>query len=107
MNKKGLSRPGALQMIASVIIMIITAIGPLYLAATRPNNEWFMVLNGLPALAVVIASIAVLFLYLIGFLRYCGSKGYSKWIGFWLLFAHAFGFIVLMLLPDLKTRQQS
>ena len=107
MNKKGISRPGALQMVASVAIMIIAAIWPLYLAATRPGNEWFMVLNGLPALAVVIASIAVLLLYLIGFLRYCASKGYSKWIGFWLLFANVFGFIVLLLLPDLKIKESS
>ena len=106
MNKTGLSRPGGMQMVLSAILMIVVAIGPMYIAASRPDHEWSVVLNGLPALAVTVASVVLLLLYFIGFLRYCASKGYSKWLGLWLFLGHVFGLIVLLLLPDQKTAMQ-
>lgn len=102
MTKTGLSRPGAMQMVASATLMVVAAIGPAVLAVGRPNHEWLMVLNGPPALAMVIASLIVIVLYCLGFFRYCSSKGYSTWLGFWLFIGNLPGFIVLLLLPDLK-----
>jgi len=102
MNKSGLSRPGARQMVAAVILLVVGAIGPLFLAFMQPNQEWSMVLSGFPAFVVAISGVVVVFLFFVGFIRYCASKGYSKWIGFWLCFGHVPGFVVLLLLPDLK-----
>jgi hypothetical protein len=102
MSKTGLSRPGAIQMLAAATLMVVAAVGPVYLAASRPTHEWLMVLNGFPALAMSVAGIALLVLYFVGFLRYGSSKGYSKWLGFWLFFSNFPGFIALLLLPDLK-----
>jgi hypothetical protein len=102
MNKTGLSRPGAIQMIASATLMLAAAVGPVYLAASRPTHEWLMVLSGFPALAMSLAGVVLLILYFIGFLKFCSSKGYSKWLGFWLFFGNFPGFIALLLLPDLK-----
>lgn len=102
MKKRGLARPGALQMISSGILMIIAAIGPVFLAVTRPNHEWMMVLTGFPAMGLSLAGVGVLLLYIFGFLRYCADKGYSKWLGLWLLLGNVFGLVVLLLLPDLN-----
>jgi hypothetical protein len=102
MNKTGLSRPGAMQMVAAIILGVVAAIGPLFLAFMRPDQVWFMALSGLPAFAIAISGVGVLILFFVGFIRYCASKGYSKWIGFWLCFGHLPGFIVLLLLPDCK-----
>ena len=88
-------------MVASAILMVLAAIGPIVLAAMRPSHEWLMVLSGLPALALTIAGGFVVLLYFVGFLSYCASKGYSKWLGFWLFFGSVPGFIVLLMLPDL------
>jgi hypothetical protein len=102
MNKTGFSRPGALQMIVSAALMLLGSIGPLFVAFTVPDHEWSFYLTGLPVLGLSILGIATVILYIVGFLRYCGSKGYSKWLGVWLLFGHLFGLIVLLLLPDLE-----
>ena len=106
MGKIGLSRPGAIQMVVSAILMVAAAIGPIFWAATRPSHEWLMVLTGLPALTMEIASVLVLMFYFVGFLRYCASKGYSKWLGFWLFLGSIPGFIVLLMLPDLKANMK-
>jgi hypothetical protein len=103
-NKTGFSRPGALQMLASAALMLVGAIGPFFVASSRPSHEWFMVVTGAPAFAMSLIGVAVLVLYLIGFFRYCASKGYSKWLGLFLFFANLPGFIVLLLLPDLHSR---
>ena len=103
-KRTGLSRPGALQMLASAALMIVAAIGPILVASSRPTNEWLIVLTGFPALGMSVAGIGVLLLYFIGFLRYCASKGYSKWLGFWLFIGNIPGFVVLLLLPDLSSR---
>lgn len=102
MSKTGLFRPGAIQMVASTILIVVAAIGPIVLAAMRPSHEWLMVLSGLPAIALTITGGFVVLLYFVGFLSYCASKGYSKWLGFWLFFGTIPGFIVLLMLPDLK-----
>lgn len=90
-------------MLIAVVSITFAGIVPLVYALTLPSHEWLMSLSGLPALAMTIASLAVVILYVIGFIRYSASKGYSKWLGFWLLLSHLPGFIVLLLLPDLKT----
>jgi hypothetical protein len=38
--------------------------------------------------------------WIFGFLRYAQSKGYSKWLGFWLSLGQVPGMIALFLLPD-------
>ena len=103
MNKTGFSRPGAIQMAVSAALLVLTSLAPLFYAATQPSHEWLMVSYGLPALAILLAGILIAFSYFVGFLRYCDSKGYSMWLGFWLFISHAPGFIVLLLLPDLKS----
>lgn len=103
MSKTGLARPGAMQMVGAAILVLVVAIGPLFLAAVQPEQVWSIMLTGFPAFAVSVSGLLVLVLYLVGFLRYCASKGYSKWLGFWLLLGHFAGFIALLLLPDLKT----
>lgn len=103
MSRTGFARPGALQMSASLVLMALSGIGPLFIATTRPGHEWMVILTGLPVLGVSLFGIGILLLYVVGFLRYCGSKGYSKWLGAWLLLGNVFGFIVLLLLPDLTT----
>ncbi len=102
MNKTGLSRPGALQMLVSVFLMIVASSGPILIALTRPSHELFMYLTGYSAIALELFGFGIMVLYFVGFLRYCASKGYSMWIGFWLLFANVFGLIVLLMLPDFK-----
>jgi hypothetical protein len=103
MNKTGLSRPGAIQMVASLVLMLLASIGPAFVAATRPTHEWILALTGLPALAMTVAGIAVFILYVVGFLRYSSSKGYNMWVGLFLLLGSIPGFIALLLLPDLNT----
>src|ERR1700733_671860 len=103
MSEKGLSRPGALQMVASAAISLFAAIGPVFAAAPLPNHEWFMILNGLPAFILTVTGVGLLVLYFIGFLRYCASKGYSKWLGFCLFLCNFLGLIILLLLPDLNS----
>ena len=88
-------------MILAALLMIVAAIGPAIIAFTKPNHEWLLELSGLPAVALAAACLAVAILYFVGFLLYCKSKGYSMWVGFWLLLSNIPGFIALMLLPDL------
>lgn len=104
MNKKGFSRPGALQMLAAVALMICGGLAPVMIAASRPSHEWIIALSGAPALALSLAGVAIFILYVAGFLRYCASKGYSGWLGLLLLCGNVFGFIVLLLLPDVNDR---
>jgi len=102
MNKSGLSRPGAMLMVMSAALMVISGICPVFLALTRPTHEWLMVLTGMPAFGIIMASGLVAILYFVGFLKYCASKGYTAWLGFWLFLGNVPGFIVLLLLPDLN-----
>jgi hypothetical protein len=60
-----------------------------------------MLLVGGPALAMTLAAIAFCVIYALGFLNYISSKGYSKWLGLWLLLCNLPGAVVLLLLPDL------
>jgi hypothetical protein len=103
MSKQGISRPGALQMVASAALMLVASGGPIFVAATRPTHEWLLSISGLPALTLILVVLGTSALYFIGFLRYCASKGYSMWLGFWLWLGGAVGLIALMLLPDITT----
>jgi hypothetical protein len=82
------------------------AMVPTVVAAFHPNHEYTLLLNGAPAFAVSVALILLAVLYIVGFVRYCASKGYSKWLGFWLLLGNVPGFIVMLLLPDLTDKQK-
>ncbi len=101
MNKKGLSRPGAMLMAAAVVLLTLAAIGPIVMAASTPSHEWSMILTGPSALATSAAGLFSLLLYAVGYLKYCSSKGYSTWLALWLLLGNLPGFVVLLLLPDL------
>ncbi|HEY9756459.1 MAG TPA: hypothetical protein V6C97_14930 [Oculatellaceae cyanobacterium] len=101
MRKQGISRPGALQMVAAASLVFLASGGPIFIAATRPTHEWLMALSGLPALALMLVGVGTVALYLVGFLRYCGSKGYSLWLGLWLSLGGFVGLVALLLLPDL------
>ncbi len=98
----GFSRPGALQMVAAAVLAVISAVGPLFIAATRPSHEWVLILSGLPAMAISLSGFLIAILYVVGFFRFCTSKGYSKWLAFWLLLGNFFGLVVLLILPDRK-----
>lgn len=102
MSKRGLSRPGATQIVAALVLTGLTSVGALAIAATRPNQEFLMILTGFPALAMALSGLLVAVLYIVGFLRYCSNKGYSKWLGLSLLLSTLPGFLALLLLPDLK-----
>ncbi len=103
-NRIGLSRPGAVQMVGSVTVLVMTFIGLLmYPSASsgrhgRPLSEkdaesWLF-------MAVLLISFIM---YLLGFFRYAIDKGYSRWFAFWLLLGQLYGFVTLFFLPDLNT----
>lgn len=98
--KTFLSRPGSIQMTIALVLATLAGLVPIYLACMMPSHEWFMVLTGLPAASMAAASLAILGLFFVGYIRYCISKGYSGWIGFWLFWSNLPGFIVLLLLPE-------
>ncbi|MBU6452723.1 MAG: hypothetical protein KGS72_13135 [Cyanobacteria bacterium REEB67] len=100
MDKTGLARPGAMQMVLAVVLAMVISIGPLFMAATRPDHQWSVAWTGLPAFGVAISGIVAGFVYFVGFLRYAVDKGYSPWLAFWLFCGNAPGFIALILLPD-------
>lgn len=102
MRKKGLSRPGALQMVASAILTLVASVGPTVIALTRSSQEWSLFLTGFPALALSLSGVVVFLLYVVGFLRYCSNKGYSKWLGLFLFLGNVPGFISLLLLPEIS-----
>lgn len=102
MGKKGLSRPGALQMVASAILTLVASVGPTVIALTRSSHEWSLFLAGFPALALSLSGVVVFLLYVVGFLRYCSNKGYSKWLGLFLFLGNVPGLISLLLLPDIS-----
>lgn len=104
MNRKGICRPGAWLMVAAVVLTVMSSLGPLFIAATRPSHEWSLILSGLPALLLSLSGVVILILYVVGFLQYCHSKGYSRWLGVLLLLGNVLGFLVLLMLPDLNAR---
>lgn len=91
-------------MFVSLALMAVAAIAPTVMASIENNHEWSMVYTGMPALLAVLGGVLVFVLYFVGFLRYCASKGYSKWLGFWLLLGSFPGFITLLMLPDINIR---
>jgi len=102
MLNTGFARPGALQMlVASVAITACSTVPPI-IAAFKPSHEWLLVLTGIPAFLMVFAGFMMFIIYGLGFLRYCADKGYSKLLGLVLVFGAIPGFLVLLLLPDLK-----
>jgi hypothetical protein len=105
-TKSGMWRPGALQMLAALILGIICSAGPVVLAMTRPTHEWSLIAVGPEALLLSSLGLIIVALYAIGCIRYCASKGYSKWLGFWLFLSHLTGFVTLLLLPDLYERSK-
>lgn len=107
MKSNGLSRPGALLMIVSIVAGLVASIGPIVLAITSPTHNWLLELTGPPVVVLAFTSLAVLVLYVVGFVRYCTSKGYSAWLGAFLLLGHVFGLVVLLLLPDIRELKES
>jgi hypothetical protein len=99
-------RPGALQMLAAVILTIVCSVGPIVLAITKPTHEWSLVAVGPEAVLLSSLGLIITALYAVGCIRYCASKGYSKWLGFWLFLSHVTGFVTLLLLPDLYERSK-
>ena len=89
-------------MAVSLVLLSLAAAAPIVFAIVTPSHEWLVNLVGVPAFVTIVISIVVVSLYLVGFIRYCSSKGYSKWLGFWLFLGNIPGFITLLLLPDLQ-----
>jgi hypothetical protein len=106
MRKVALSRPGAMQMLASAGLMAFIGLGPTLYISLYPPHEWQMFLYGLPALFMILGGAILVVNYCIGFLRYGASKGYSTWLGLCLLLANVPGFLALLLLPDRETAVQ-
>jgi hypothetical protein len=98
--QRGFARPGAMQMLWAGILLALESLGPIFAAAANPNHEWVMELTGIWAASLWLVTAIAVVLYCIGFVRYCMSKGYSGWIGFFLLIGNLPGFIVMLLLPD-------
>ena len=105
MRKQSLRHPGAIQMLIAAAAIVAASVIPAIQAWRQPNNEWCMALNGVPAALAIAAAAAVIGLYFVGFLRYCHSKGYSFLLGFLLLICNLPGFIIMLLLPDLRNSQ--
>jgi hypothetical protein len=103
MNRKGFARPGALQMLISVVGSLVCAIYPMYIAATSPGHEYALILTGMSAFLLVLAYGLLFILYIIGFARYAASKGYGPLVVVLLLIANAIGFLLLLLLPDRRS----
>jgi hypothetical protein len=98
---KGLSRPGsALIVLSGVLYSMIIA----YVAVITKGSMEITVsgMETVPWLAAIAIPFAICFL---GFVKYAASKGYSRWLGFWLCCAQLPGFIVLLLLPDRNSGQ--
>ncbi|MBA3859012.1 MAG: hypothetical protein C0507_19065 [Cyanobacteria bacterium PR.3.49] len=102
MFKTGFARPGALQMLVATVAIALCSTFPPVIAAFKPSHEWLLVLTGIPAFLMIFAGLMMFIVYGIGFLRYCADKGYSKWLGLVLLLGAVPGFLVLLMLPDLK-----
>lgn len=100
MHRIGFARPGALQMLISVLGSAACAVYPAYLAATSPEHEFGVLLSGLPALLLMLMYLLWFVLYLVGFIRYAASKGYGAFVILLLLLANILGFILLLVLPD-------
>jgi hypothetical protein len=100
MKRTGFRRPGAILMVAATALIFLSGLGPLFIASTRPSHEWLMILTGAPAIALFIAGVCIICLYVVGFLRYSADKGYSSLVGLWLLLGNVFGLIAMLLLPD-------
>ena len=88
-------------MITGATLLTVLGAFPLIIATTNASHEYSMLLVGVPALAMTVAALAFCVIYALGFLNYCSSKGYSKWLGMWLLLCNIPGTVVLLLLPDL------
>jgi hypothetical protein len=99
--KSFIARPGAVQMLVSGSILILTGLWPIFMAIS--HRQSFVLLTGTPAVAATLAAAILGCAYFVGFLRYCSSKGYSQWIGLCLFLGHFAGFLALLLLPDLNT----
>src|SRR5437763_1806682 len=104
MNRTGFARPGSLQILVAVVISLLFGIGPLFMALTSPTHAWAYVATGPQAILLSSVGLIVTVLYAVGCIRYCKSKGYSGWLGFWLFLAHIPGFIAILLLPDVFMR---
>ena len=102
MIKTGLARQGALEMLIAAVAITGCSIIPPVIAAFKPSHEWLVILTGIPAFLMIFAGLMMFIIYSIGFLRYCVDKGYSKWLGMVLLLGAVPGFLVLLMLPDLK-----
>lgn len=102
MNKTGLKRDGAAFMLAGATLLAILSTFPLIIAATKPSHEWSIFLVGAPAISMMFAATTFCLIYALGFLTYCSSKGYSIWVGIWLLLCNVPGLMILLLLPDLR-----
>lgn len=100
--KNGIRRSGAILMVTSVALSLISFGIPLVFASMQPDHEWSMWLTGFPAFCMSISGAIVGLLYVIGFIQYSFSKGYGPWVTFWLILGNLPGFIILLSLPDLK-----
>jgi hypothetical protein len=100
-ERKGFSRPGVIAILSAVVLTVAFSIGPLMLAFSRPNHEFTFFASGVEAMLVSSIGLIVTGLYAFGCIRYCLSKGYSGWLGFWIFLSHIPGFITMLLLPDL------
>lgn len=102
MKKTGLKRDGAAFMLMGATLLTLLSTLPMIIASTNASHEWSMLLVGAPAFAMMFAATTFCLIYAVGFLSYCSSKGYSKWIGLWLMLCNVPGLMVLLLLPDLR-----
>lgn len=100
--KTGIFRSGAVLMLTSVALSLISVGTPLIFAAMQPDHEWSMWLTGFPAFCLSISGAIIALLYIIGFVQYSFSKGYGAWLTVWLLLGNFPGLIILLSLPDLK-----
>ena len=91
-----MSRPGAVIIVLSFTLMLVVSVLSAFQAAQTPGHE----LTGQAAVPWFMALLVLGILYLLGFIEYANSKGYSGWLAFWLCLGQLPGFIALLLLPD-------
>jgi len=91
-------------MVGSGILLVVLFIGLLVYATAYTKEHGGFLTEKQPETWLFVAGFLVSgIMYLLGFVRYATSKGYSGWLAFWLLLGQLYGFVTLFLLPDLNS----
>ncbi|MBU6452796.1 MAG: hypothetical protein KGS72_13500 [Cyanobacteria bacterium REEB67] len=94
------SRSGSAMIIGGFVVSVILAIVRMVLFG--PGRDSSASLETSAGLIVNLGLLVGFIVVMVGCIKYSGSKGYSKWVGF-LLSLGVPSLIALLILPDLKS----